>query len=74
MLDMGKKTPPPPPDPEETGRTGENLNVWVHRDLVKALRDCVQATRPRTTKTAIVEEALESYLAGRGFWPLSEDE
>lgn len=44
-------------------RTGENLNVWIRSTLVEQIRAFIDTTRPRTTKTAIVEEALEAFLA-----------
>lgn len=43
-------------------RATENLNVWVRSGLVERLREFVESHRPRTTKTAIVEESLEFFL------------
>jgi hypothetical protein len=48
-------------------RAGENLNVWVRKGLLRVFRDYLGTVRPRTTKTAVVEEALEQYLASKGF-------
>jgi hypothetical protein len=50
-------------------RVGENLNVWVREEIVEALRAYLASVRPRTTKTASVEVALEEFLRARGFWP-----
>jgi hypothetical protein len=47
-------------------RSGENLNVWIRSELVEAVRQYVRATSPRTSKTAVVELALEEFLAKRG--------
>ena len=44
-------------------RATENLNVWVRTELADQLREFVDGTRPRTTKTAVVEELLEIGLA-----------
>jgi hypothetical protein len=37
--------------------------------LGEALEAYVEATRPKTTNTAVVELALERYLSEVGFWP-----
>lgn len=76
MLHMSKRKARPrgePSLPQTPNRSGENLNVWIRADLVEALRRWLETTRPRVTKTAAVEEALEVFLSQRGCWPISED-
>jgi hypothetical protein len=53
-------------------RSGENLNVWIRSDLVEALRTYIEATEPRTTKTAVVETSLIRFLKEKGHWPPPE--
>lgn len=43
-------------------RATENLNVWVRTELADQLRAFVEHHRPRTSKTALVEEFLEMGL------------
>ncbi len=75
MLHMGKRNQSKKQGdspPSQPSRTGENLNVWVRADLVKALRRWLGKVRPRVTKTAAIEEALEAFLREKGEWPPNE--
>lgn len=73
--DVAKKKPPrktqplESEEPKRSQRSGEPLNVWIRSELMEALRVLVGRTRPRTTKTALVEEALEALLSQHGLWP-----
>ena len=60
------KRKPKKPRPAPT-RSGEPVNVWVSVELMNTLREYLAATRPKVTKTAAVEEALEAFLASKGF-------
>jgi hypothetical protein len=57
----GKRKPPK--------RTGKPLNVWLPEPLVAALEAYVTASRPRTSKAAVTEVALEEFLKKHGHWP-----
>lgn len=54
---------------KQPSRSGENLNIWVSPGLAEALKAYMDSVRPRTTKTAVVEEALEALLQAKGYWP-----
>lgn len=55
---------------KQPSRTGSPLNVWLPDELLEALKKCVEASRPTTTAKAIVQVAVEDYLASKGFWEL----
>lgn len=66
MVDVATKPPKRPrgaEDPKKPSRSGEPINVWVRSELMAGLRQLIDHVRPRTTKTALVEEALEDLLA-----------
>lgn len=70
MQQMSKRKPKPA-DAKSPRRSGENLNVWVRSELFAALLGWLETTKPRVSKTAAVEEAIEAFLAERGHWPPS---
>ncbi len=59
-------TPPPPPPP---GRTGKSLQLYIPADLADAFDAHVDASRPKTTKTAIIVMLLEDFLRKAGNLP-----
>ena len=59
MDDMAKKR----------SRYGRNINVYVDPRIGKALDSLIKDSLPRTTLTALIEEALIKLLEGRGKWP-----
>lgn len=71
MLDMAKKQPPPGPavPAPSSGRSGVPLSIYISGELSDALTAYLHAQRPRTSKTAAVEAALETFLEQAGFWP-----
>lgn len=55
--------------PKKPIRKGEPLHVWINPALSRALDDYLEATAPKVSKTAAVEEALRQFLAAAGRWP-----
>jgi hypothetical protein len=53
-------------------RAGRAVNVWITDELGAALDAYLAAARPSPTLTAVVEVALEEFLAQRGHWTLPE--
>jgi hypothetical protein len=60
--------PEPPPRPPAS-RSGVPLYVWIDEALAEAFQRYLDATRPRASKTAAVELALQNLLRESGFWP-----
>jgi hypothetical protein len=74
MLAMSKRKPkrkePEMPATSSPPRPGQRaLGVYIDDKLAAALSAYLGSTRPKTSKTAVVEVALEEFLAGRGYWP-----
>ena len=71
MLRMAKRKPGNQNDPprKPPNRTGEPLNVWLRSELMAVLRDVLANTTPRTSKTALVELALEDLFRKLGYLP-----
>lgn len=68
MPTMTEKRPKKPGKPRNPARrAGEPINVWVRQEIMAALRSYLAASKPRVSKTAAVEEALEAFLSERGF-------
>lgn len=65
MLDMAEKKP---------ARTGKSLGVYVDTELSEAFGRYIEQSRPRTTRTAVIEMLLEQFLTEKGFWPAEEPE
>lgn len=57
------------PRKKKPARTGKPLSVFIDPSLREAIDNAVDAIRPTTTLTAIVEQALEEYLGRLGHWP-----
>ena len=68
---MAKKKPPVTLEESTSGpnRTGVALHVWLDPKLIAALEAYVATVTPRTTKTAVVEAALQVALRDKGHWP-----
>lgn len=64
MLDMSRKKP---------NRTGVPLGVYISPELFDAFDSYVEDSKPRTSKTAIVEMLLERFLEEQGRWPIPEE-
>jgi hypothetical protein len=62
------------PKPEKRGRTGKPIQVYLSDELSAALDAYVEATRPKSTKTAVIEMALEDLLRRSGDLPPAEGE
>jgi hypothetical protein len=81
MPGVAKKKPTPPdtqapaedapkaPARPVANRTGEPLYVWIEVALGAALTAYLNDLRPRATKTAVVEMALEEFLRSKGYFP-----
>lgn len=67
--------PGPPPLPEPTpeipprGRSGKPVQVYLSDELAGALDDYIGLTRPKPTKTSVIEMALEDLLKKAGCFP-----
>jgi hypothetical protein len=48
-------------------RMGQPLNTHLSDSIANWLASYVEATRPRPTKRAVVEDALENYFRQKGF-------
>jgi hypothetical protein len=76
MLHMGKRRqrrkPPEaekkPVDTASRTRRGVNFNVWVDPELGRAFEE-VLGERPKISRTAGIEAAIEAFLRQRGRWP-----
>ena len=66
MLGMSERKKP--------NRTGVPLGVYIAPELMQAFDSYVEETKPRTSKTAIVEMLLEQFLTDKGRWPPTDDE
>jgi hypothetical protein len=65
-----KKGQPPVPDTAtRPTRQGESVQFWMRADLAAAFRAYLDSLRPKPSKTAAIQDALEVYLEGKGFWP-----
>lgn len=62
--DKGRKTP----------RKGEAVNFWLDDALAAALNSYLDSVKPRSSKKAVLELALEEYLTKQGHWPPSAGE
>lgn len=70
MPSMPKRKPgSEQPKRKPPNRSGEPLNVWIDNALMAALNAYIEATVPRTSKTAVVELALHELLKAKGHWP-----
>jgi hypothetical protein len=73
MLDMAKRRAPSKTDdsakPKPPNRSGEPLYVYLPPDVADALGRFLADTRPKTSKTAVTEEALREYFVARGYLP-----
>ncbi len=54
------------PTPERQGRSGKPVQVYLSDELVAALDAYIARARPRPTKTAVIEMALEDLLRKAG--------
>ena len=54
----------------------KSVQIWMDEELHKALESfCApRRTRPKLSKTGVIETALKIYLAGQGVWTLTDDE
>ena len=50
------------------------MTVELPVELVEAVETFINTHRPKTSKTAIVEAALEEYLTKLGYWPAKADD
>lgn len=68
---MGGMAPPkkPPGSSSRPHRKGKAINVFLPDKLKAALDAYVDASRPKTTGKAVIEAALEDFLARSNFWP-----
>lgn len=66
MLDMTKKS-----KPKQTQGRSPNYTVFarIEPTLGKALEEYLGKVRPKPTVTAVIEAALEEFLAKAGYWP-----
>jgi hypothetical protein len=64
-----KKTKPEGPTPGRQKRYGKPVQVYLSDELSAALDAYIEAARPRPTKTAVIETALEDLLRKAGHWP-----
>jgi hypothetical protein len=71
---MAKKKPTPPPEPTPPNRKGMPLHVWLEPALIETLQTYVEGVKPRTTKTAVVEQALQQFFTELGLWPVEGEE
>lgn len=62
MVAMGKKI-------QKVVRKGESVQGYVPHELAAALKAFIETSRPRLTKGAILESAIEDWLRARGAWP-----
>jgi hypothetical protein len=54
-------------------RKGVSFTVWMREDLKLAMEAYIAATRPQPAQKAVLETALEDFLAKVGFWPPPEE-
>ena len=72
---MAKKKPSnPESQTPQPNRKGMPLHVWLDPVLVEAFEAYVRGVRPKTTKTAVVEQALQQFLSSLGVWPAEDSE
>jgi hypothetical protein len=70
---MKKRKPSGKKPDQPRGRSpSEAIFVRINPGLGKALESYMNGVRPKTTRTAVIEAALEEFLAARGHWPPSE--
>ena len=50
-------------------RKGEPLGVYITPELYAAFDSYIEATEPRTSKTAIISMLLRRFLEEQGHWP-----
>jgi hypothetical protein len=72
MMPLMAKKKPQTDEADSTpasNRRGVALHVWLDPELIAALEEYVAGIAPRTTKTAVVEGAIQQMLKDKGFWP-----
>jgi hypothetical protein len=71
MLGMAKKSNKPKKGPGRPAGRIPTVPIFarIAPALGQALDGYVASVRPKTTQTAVLELALEEYLAKHGFWP-----
>lgn len=75
MQSMAEKKPSASGDEGRSNRKGVPLNVYIRKRYERAIRAFLAQSKPRPTKTSVVETALDEFFTSRGFpVPTDEDE
>lgn len=62
-------------EPKKPNRSpAYDLFARIHPDLEPALEAYLANVKPRSGKSAVVELALQEFLAKAGFWPLQKED
>jgi hypothetical protein len=61
------------PTPGRPKRSGKPVQIYLSDELSDALDAYIEATRPKPTKTAAIEMAIEDMLRQAGNWPPPAD-
>ena len=56
-------------DQDEDGRSGDPISLRLDPELHEALKKFAAAQKFKTTKTDVIEVAIQELLKAEGFWP-----
>ena len=72
MLDMAKRKPTQP-EPKDDAPGDFPMSLRLDPDLHEALKRFVKAQKFKTSKTDVIEVAIQELLKAEGFWPPPDD-
>lgn len=72
IMGRKKKTDKESTKYESKSHTTINVSARLPEDLVAAMDRMINDLRPKPTTKALLEDALETYLEAKGYWPPPE--
>lgn len=55
--------------PKKPKRSGASMQIYIRKDLMDLVERAIAEIRPKPSKTAVVENALEDYFIALGWLP-----